>query len=180
MKLLLHICCGPCAVYPVSILQEENIYFEGLFFNPNIHPIEEFTKRRENAEIFADIKNFPIILSDQYQESDWINFTGTGDERCNMCYSIRLEKAAQLAKEKGFDAFTTTLLVSPYRKHELIMGLGEKFAKIYGVDFYYKDFRSGFRQGQQQAKEHGLYRQKYCGCIISISQSSAKSKKKAK
>jgi predicted adenine nucleotide alpha hydrolase (AANH) superfamily ATPase len=177
MKLLLHICCGPCAVYPVDVLQEDNIDFEGVFFNPNIHPMEEFIKRRDNAKILSDIKNFPITLSDQYQESDWLTFTGANEERCNMCYSLRLEKVARMAKEKGFDAFTTTLLVSPYQKHELIKELGRNFGMAYGVDFYYRDFRGGFRQGQQQAKELGLYRQKYCGCIISRSQTSVKVKK---
>jgi predicted adenine nucleotide alpha hydrolase (AANH) superfamily ATPase len=172
MKLLLHMCCGPCAVYPVSVLQNEDIYLEGLFFNPNIHPMEEFIKRKENVEIFSKINKIPMIFSNQYQESDWLNFSGTNDQRCNMCYTLRLKKTACLAKERGFDAFTTTLLVSPYQKHQLIKELGEKFAKMYGVDFFYRDFRTGFRQGQQKAKELGLYRQKFCGCIISKNESS--------
>ncbi|HHW31673.1 MAG TPA: epoxyqueuosine reductase QueH [Clostridiaceae bacterium] len=176
MKLLLHICCGPCAVYPVDVLQKENIDFEGVFFNPNIHPIEEFIKRRDNAKILSDIKNFPITVSDQFQETDWLGFTGTSEERCNMCYSLRLERVARMAKEKGFDAFTTTLLVSPYQKHELIKELGEKMGTTYGIDFYYRDLREGFRQGQQQARELGLYRQKYCGCIISRRETPVKSK----
>jgi hypothetical protein len=91
-----------------------------------------------------------------------------------MCYGIRLERTAAFAKEMGFDAFTTTLLVSPYQKHELIKELGEEYARKYGVEFYYKDFRPGFRQGQQQAKEMELYRQKFCGCIISYRQSMQK------
>ena len=176
MKLLLHICCGPCAVYPVEVLQGENIEFEGFFFNPNIHPIDEFLRRRDNAKILSDLKNFPLTISDDYQESEWLSFPGTGEERCKMCYSLRLGKVAAMAKEKGFDAFTTTLLVSPYQKHDLIKELGEKFGRIYGVGFYYRDFREGFRQGQQKAKEYGLYRQKYCGCIISRSETKAKVK----
>ena len=89
------------------------------------------------------------------------------EPRCNMCYRVRLDKTAWYAKEKGFDAFTTTLLVSPYQKHELICEIGQQAAQKYGIDFYYSDFRPGFRQGQQGAKEMGLYRQKYCGCIVS-------------
>lgn len=167
MKLLLHMCCGPCAIYPASVIQEEGIYLEGLFFNPNIHPLDEFVRRKENVEIFAEHNNIPVTYSDDYREADWIKFSGTSEERCSMCYNLRLEETARIAKEGGFDAFSTTLLVSPYQKHDFIRELGEKLGQIYGVDFYYNDFRKGFRQGQQKAKEMGLYRQKFCGCIIS-------------
>lgn len=171
MKLLLHMCCGPCSVYPVSVLQEEGMELMGLFYNPNIHPKEEYIKRRENVEKFSEIKNLPMEYIDEFKQDVWELYGGTEDQRCNMCYSIRLDEAAAFAKEKGFDAFTTTLLVSPYQKHELIKELGEKFAQKHGVKFYYKDFRPGFRQGQQQAREMGLYRQKFCGCIVSYNES---------
>lgn len=174
MKLLLHMCCAPCSVYPAGVLQEEGIDFEGFFYNPNIHPWEEFLRRRENVEKFSQIKGIPVSYTDDFRQDTWESFGGTGEQRCNMCYSLRLDRAAALAKEKGFDAFTTTLLVSPYQNHELIKELGEKFAEKYGVKFYYRDFRPGFRQGQQQAKEMGLYRQKFCGCIISYNESQIK------
>lgn len=167
MKLLLHMCCAPCSIYPVSILKEEGIEFEGLFYNPNIHPIEEFKKRKENVEIFSKRENINVFYFDEFDQERWENFDDE-KQRCNMCYTTRLEKVALYAAENGFDAFTTTLLVSPYQKHDLIKELGEKFAQKYGVEFYYKDFRLGFRRGQQQAKEMGLYRQKYCGCIVSL------------
>jgi predicted adenine nucleotide alpha hydrolase (AANH) superfamily ATPase len=168
MKILLHMCCAPCSVYPVSILKEKNIDFEGFFYNPNIHPIEEFNKREENVEIFSKIQNLKVHYFNEFSQKKWENFKGEEQERCYMCYSTRLEKAAQYASENGFEAFTTTLLVSPYQKHDLIRELGEKFAQQYGISFYYEDFRSGFREGQQQAKNMGLYRQKYCGCIVSF------------
>lgn len=167
MKLLLHMCCAPCSVYPAGVLQEENIELGGLFYNPNIQPIEEFLRRKENVEIFSRVKGIPVEYFDDFMQDTWEGFKGTNDERCNMCYNIRLDKTAYMAKLGGFDAFTTTLLVSPYQKHDLIKELGEKYARKYGVEFYYRDFRPGFRQGQQGAKEMGLYRQKYCGCIIS-------------
>jgi predicted adenine nucleotide alpha hydrolase (AANH) superfamily ATPase len=91
-----------------------------------------------------------------------------GEARCHKCYTLRLEKAAKYAVENGFDAFTTSLLVSPYQKHDLIKELGDHYASEYGVEFIYRDFRPGFRQGQQMAKDMGLYRQKYCGCILSL------------
>ena len=178
MKLLVHICCAPCSVYPVGTLQKEDIYFEGYFYNPNIHPAEEFQRRRENVERFSDIKGFHVHYLDDTRQDLWEGFSGPGFERCRMCYRMRLDKAASFAREKGFDAFTTTLLVSPYQKHDLIKELGREFEAKYGVEFFYRDFRPGFRQGQQQAKELGLYRQKFCGCIVSLrEQSEAQNRK---
>lgn len=177
MKLLVHMCCAPCSVYPVSVIEQEGIEFEGLFYNPNIHPIEEFIKRKENVEKLSQLKGFPVTYMDDYMQETWEKHNGPDEQRCNMCYSLRLDKVAATAIEKGFDAFTTSLLVSPYQKHELIKELGEKFAKKYGIEFFYRDFRPGFRQGQQQAKELGLYRQKFCGCIISYNESLNRAKK---
>lgn len=171
MKLLLHMCCAPCSVYPVSVLQDEKINFAGYFYNPNIHPREELIKRRENVEKFSYLKNIQVMYSEDFMQEKWENFNLTEDRRCHMCYSLRLDKAASYAKENGFDAFTTTLLVSPYQKHELIIELGEKTAQKHELRFFYRDFRPGFRQGQQQAKDMGLYRQKFCGCIISYHES---------
>ncbi|HHV29242.1 MAG TPA: epoxyqueuosine reductase QueH [Clostridium sp.] len=178
MRLLLHICCGPCAVYPVSVLEEEGIDFEGLFYNPNIHPLDEFVRRKENVKKFAEIKKIPVEYMDDFQQEMWEKIGEDNENRCNMCYTLRIDKVAQFAKENGFDAFTTTLLVSPYQKHELIVELAKKAAEKYGTEFYYKDFRPGFRQGQQQAKELGLYRQKYCGCIISYGEAEELKKKR--
>ncbi|MCR4434906.1 MAG: epoxyqueuosine reductase QueH [Clostridiales bacterium] len=171
MKLLLHMCCAPCSVYPARVLQEEGVSFEGFFYNPNIHPRDEFIKRRENVEKFSLQKGIRVSYTDDFKQDVWENFKGSGDERCRMCYSLRLDRAAAFSKEHGFDAFTTTLLVSPYQKHDLIKELGGKFAERYGVGFYYRDFRPGFRQGQQEAKEMGLYRQRFCGCILSYNES---------
>lgn len=171
-------CCAPCSVYPIGILENEGIKFEGFFYNPNIHPIDEFNRRKENVEKLAGIKNFNVHYSDEFKQDVWKSLRDIGDKRCNMCYTMRLEKAAAFAAANGFDAFTTTLLVSPYQKHELIKEIGEKFSQKYGVDFYYMDFRPGFRQGQQQAKEMGLYRQKFCGCILSFNEAQERKKHK--
>jgi len=168
MKLLLHMCCAPCSVYPGIVLSGEGINYEGFFYNPNIHPYEEFQRRRDNVAKYGDLKGITINYIDESDQEKWENFTGCAEERCSMCYFTRLEKTAQFASQHGFDAFTTTLLVSPYQKHDLIKNIAEDFSKEYNIDFYYKDFRSGFREGQRLAKEMGLYRQKYCGCIISF------------
>ena len=168
MKLMMHMCCAPCSTYPLSVLRQEGIEPVGVFYNPNIHPIEEFERRRSTVEQFAAIKGLEVQYYNDFRQPDWEAFSGPGEARCTMCYTTRLKKVAELAAEQGFDAFTTSLLVSPYQKHDLIKHLGEKYADLYGIQFYYRDFRPGFRQGQKEAKDLGLYRQKYCGCIISL------------
>lgn len=168
MKLLLHMCCGPCSTYPVQELLKEGFDINGYFYNPNIHPIEEHIRRKENVDKFSQITRIPITYDDEFRQGEWEQMKDIGEARCHKCYTLRLEKAAKYAAENGFDAFTTSLLVSPYQKHDLIKELGEYFAKQYRVEFVYRDFRPGFRQGQQMAKDMGLYRQKYCGCILSL------------
>jgi len=159
---------------------QENVDFEGFFFNPNIHPLDEFKRRMETLKEFAGQKGLTVYYKDDFMQDVWENFKGETVERCAMCYGTRLEKTAQFASEKGLDAFTTTLLVSPYQKHDMIKELGEKYASKYGVEFYYRDFRPGFRQGQNEARELKLYRQKFCGCIVSFNESNIRKKEKGK
>lgn len=168
MKILMHMCCGPCSTYPIDILRNKDIYVEGLFYNPNIHPAEEFENRKVNVKKFGEIVNLKIHYIDEFNQQKWEDFQGEEQKRCCMCYTTRLKIVAKYASEKDFDGYTTTLLVSPYQRHELIKNLGEEFAKKYGIKFYYEDFRTDFREGQRRAKEMDLYRQKYCGCIISF------------
>ena len=171
MRILLHICCAPCSVRPVELLEDEGVDITGFFYNPNIHPADEFARRREGVVMFSRIKGIEVEYVDEILQEAWERFDGDNIKRCSMCYSLRLERAASYARDRGFDAYSTTLLVSPYQKHELIRELGEKFALKYGVKFLYRDFRPEFRRGQQKAKEIGLYRQKFCGCIISKNES---------
>lgn len=170
MKLLVHMCCGPCSTFPVQELLKEGMELQGFFYNPNIHPIEEHTRRKENVEKFSLSANIPVVYDDEFRQEEWEEMKDMGEARCHRCYSLRMEKAAKYAAENGLDGFTTTLLVSPYQKHDLIKELGEFYAEKYGIQFLYRDFRPGFRQGQQLAREMGLYRQKYCGCILSLSE----------
>ena len=145
----------------------ENFTITGYYANPNIHPYEEFLRRLENCKIACEIKQLPLEWSMDFDQERWENFDGPREERCKMCYRIRMEKAAEFARSGGFDFFSTTLLVSPYQNHEEIQRAGISAAEKYGVEFFYRDFSTGFRQGQKQAKDAGLYRQKYCGCIKS-------------
>lgn len=167
MKLLMHMCCGPCAVYPYQVLSKEHD-ITGLFYNPNIHPYTEYKKRMDTAREFADKSGYKLITIDEYNLDEFLrNAAFREGQRCMMCYADRLERAASVAKKGNFDAFTTTLLVSPFQKHDLIRKIGEEAGRKYGVEFLYKDFRTGFKEGVEKSKELGLYRQPYCGCIYS-------------
>lgn len=171
MKLLLHICCAPCALAPFLELVNEKLEINGFFYNPNIHPKEEYEKRLEAVKSFSDKENLPVVFPEYQPEVFFTKVNGKEKllkERCPLCWGLRLEKAAAYAKENNFSAFTTTLLISPYQDHEQIKKIGLDLAKKHGVDFYYQDFRPFFRNSQQKAKERELYRQKYCGCIFSI------------
>ena len=170
MKLLLHICCGPCALYPVrELLDKKFDKITGFFYNPNIHPPSEYKKRKDTLSEAASKIGFEIIIPAYKMEEYFRKVISKEDspERCRLCWELRLSETAVFAKNNGFDAFTTTLLISPYQDHEKIKEIGEKIAGEKGVQFYYQDFRPGFKGAQEQARKENLYRQKYCGCVFS-------------
>ena len=169
MKLLMHTCCAPCSVYCIDELRGEGIEPTVYWFNPNIHPYMEYKARRDTLKDYTKSINVNAIFEENYGLRDFCkNIIDDIDGRCaNYCYPVRLEQTAKFAKENGFDSFTTTLLVSPYQQHDKIHELGDKIAKQYGLNFLYRDFRVGFREGQAKARELGLYMQKYCGCVFS-------------
>ena len=152
MKLLLHTCCAPCSVYCVSTLQKEKIDITSYFYNPNIHPYKEYEARLECLKMYNDKIDVPLIIEDNYGLKDFCkNVIDKLDNRCGYCYLCRLEKTAKYAREHNFDAFSTTLLISPYQNHELLKKTGEMLAKKYNIEFLYRDFREGFREGQEKA-----------------------------
>ncbi len=169
MKLLMHTCCAPCSVYCIDSLRKENIEPTVYWYNPNIHPYMEYKARRDTLKEYTKSINVEAIFEEEYGLDEFCkNVIGDIKNRCqNYCYRVRLEQTAKFAKEHGFDAISTTLLVSPYQKHEILKEQGEEIAKKYGLNFLYRDFRVGFREGQNKAKELGLYMQKYCGCVFS-------------
>ncbi len=165
---LLHVCCGPCTIYPLRILREEGRDVHGLFYNPNIHPYMEYKRRLETLTAYADQIGFPVIRDDAWPMEDFLRqVVFREDDRCPACYRIRLSETARIAKERGFDSFTSTLLYSRYQKHELIIQIAEEEAQKQGVYFLYRDFREGWAEGIRVSKEMGMYRQPYCGCIYS-------------
>ncbi|HOD35271.1 MAG TPA: epoxyqueuosine reductase QueH [Syntrophales bacterium] len=168
MKLLLHICCAPCTIYPLDILRKEEGKIEGLFFNPNIHPYLEYRKRLETLQEFAKHEGLAVEEAEDYPMEEFLRETiGLGEDRCRYCYEVRLRRTAAHALKGYFDAFTTTLLYSRYQKHDLIRRTGEAIAREMKVPFYYADFRVGWEEGVRRSRETGMYRQKYCGCIFS-------------
>ena len=168
MKILLHTCCGPCALYPLHQLRAAGHHVTGFFYNHNIHPYQEYARRRDAAIQMAVQEAMPLILHDDYDLEGFLSHVAADpDRRCSYCYSSRLEAAAEEAAKGGFEAFTASLLYSRYQKHDEIRGLGERIGSKYGVKFYYQDFREGWQEGIRLSKERGLYRQQYCGCIYS-------------
>ena len=168
MRILLHVCCANCAIYPLKVLSEEGHQVFGFWYNPNIHPFTEYQNRLDAVKFLEQKRSFPVFYNDSYDLEKFLKVAIQDVEnRCVFCYKIRLIKTANFAKEQNFDGFTTTLLVSPYQKHELIKEIGEKIGADLGIKFFYSDFRPGFYEGKNEAKSLGLYSQKYCGCIFS-------------
>lgn len=168
MNILLHTCCTPCSVMCIETLRAEGHEPTGYWSNPNIHPLLEY-RHRQNAMIdYARTIGMELVIQGEYGLRRFI--TGIYpdfDHRCAACYRMRLEETARYAAEHGYDAFTTTLLISPYQKHDIIRRTAEQMENAYKIPFMYSDFRPFFREGQQKARDMGLYMQKYCGCIFS-------------
>ena len=140
----------------------------GYWYNPNIHPFTEYRARRNCLQEYAKTIDLPLLVRDDYGLRPFVR--AVADDiagRCVKCYEMRLFEAARMAKEGGFDAFTSSLFISPYQQHELMRDVAYRAGEAYGVQFYYQDFRPLFRDGQTRARELGFYIQKYCGCIFS-------------
>lgn len=164
--LLLHSCCAPCALMPHKYLSKDyDVSF--FFYNPNIHPQEEFEKRRDTFLDFMEKDGHNFFSENNYKGFDvWANNMPTFDFpiRCSSCYTPRLEATAKLAKEKGFNAFSTSLLYSRYQQQEVIIKQGHELAEKYDISFVDTDFRPYWYEGIKLSKEKNFYRQKYCGC----------------
>ncbi|MEW5767680.1 MAG: epoxyqueuosine reductase QueH [bacterium] len=174
-KLLLHVCCAPCAAYVIGQLSQE---FEigAYFYNPNIHPKEEYDLRWEAMEKLTQALQVSFELAGgKYDPERWLEAVKgleaepEGGARCQVCYRFRLEEAAKLAKEKGGDWLATTLTISPHKRAEVINPMGQEVAEQFGLRFYQADFKKkdGFKISCRLSRELKLYRQSYCGCVFS-------------
>ena len=174
-SLLLHVCCGPCSSYVLEYLSN---YFEItiLFYNPNIYPKEEYIRRKEEMEEFVSkaYPNTKYIIMD-YNEKEFYDAVrgyehlGERSERCFKCYELRLKKTVEYAKENGYDYFTTSLSISPYKVSSKLNEIGSILEKEYGVNYLYSDFKkkNGYKRSVEISKEYNMYRQEYCGCVYS-------------
>jgi len=172
IKILVHACCAPCSSEVINELQKHcdiTIYY----YNPNTHPEEEYIKR------FEEFKKLPFqydIINEEYNDKEFFDEVQEysnlkeGSLRCYKCYELRLKQTAKKAKELGYDYYTTTLSISPYKNSNWINEIGFKYAKEYGINFLYSDFKKndGYKKSIVLSKEYELYRQEYCGCIYSI------------
>jgi predicted adenine nucleotide alpha hydrolase (AANH) superfamily ATPase len=178
MKLLLHICCAPCSIYPFGNLQEK-FSVTGFWYNPNIHPFTEYEKRLEALKTLAEKRSLPIIYKDEYDLEKFLRGVVFKEkERCSFCYDLRLRETAEAARRGNFDYFTTTLLVSPHQNQNLIRKIAQRISEDYKVQLYPQKgdidkkgdrllFKEGWKENIRISKEMGLYRQQYCGCIYS-------------
>lgn len=172
-RLLVHLCCAPDALYVMELLKDDH-ELSGYFYNPNIHPEEEYALRLHEAKRVAQLAGFSLIEED-YDCERWLGITRKyKDEpekgrRCDVCYALRLERTAQKASKLGFDAFATVMSLSPWKKADVMNRIGRMFGHRYSIDFLEANFKKkdGFRKSVELSRSHGLYRQDYCGCIYS-------------
>jgi len=167
-------------------VEGKNLEITGFWYNPNIHPYSEYQNRMRAMGYFSQKENLLMIWKDEYALEEWLEATRaefdltspplgksrspgywTKERRCEKCYDLRLNKLAEEAKDKGYDYFSTTLLYSKFQKHDLIKEICEELKNEYNINFYYFDFRIGWKEGVEICKKMGLYRQHYCGCIFS-------------
>lgn len=168
MNTLLHICCAPCANMCIDTLRADGFSVTGFWYNPNIHPFTEYRSRRNCLHDYAQTIDLKLIERNDYGLRPFVRaVAGDIDHRCVQCYEMRLFAAAETAAANGFDAFTSSLFISPYQNHDLMRQVAQRAAAEYGVQFLYRDFRPYFKEGQARARELGFYMQKYCGCVFS-------------
>ncbi len=170
-KVLLHICCGVCAGEVVPRLGEEGLEVQGFFYNPNISPLKEYTRRLKTAQKVSRILKFPLIEG-EYDKDRWheriqgLEREPEGGKRCTVCFQKRLEETYSLSRRMNIRFFTTTLTVSPHKDACIINSIGRVLGK---ENFLERDFKKqdGFKKTMMFAKRHNLYRQNYCGCSYS-------------
>lgn len=164
-SLLLHVCCAPCAAYPVPALRDCAPRIAGYFYNPNIQPAEEHARRLAALKSYAPTLGLELLVAgDPEPDVTGDPDQGRGEERCRRCYEARLRATAREARRRGFAAFSTTLLFSIHQRHELIRAVAGQIARAEEVPFLYRDLRAGWSEGGRRYRESGLYRQRYCGC----------------
>ena len=168
-SVLVHVCCAHCTAYTVDYWRQHGYEVSALWYNPNIHPYLEHQHRLESMQSMAEKDGLTLMFTDSYDIIEYFRqVAGYEGQRCRLCFNLRLLKTAETARKHGFSAFTTTLLISPHQKHELIQEIGNELAREKGIDFLYADLRKCYSDSRHLTKGLALYRQKYCGCVYSI------------
>ena len=166
--MLVHVCCAHCAAYTVKYWREQDCEVSAFWYNPNIHPYMEHERRLEAMKALATQLAVPLIIAEGYEIIDYFRqVVGHEGERCRRCFHMRLSRTAEAARENKLSAFTTTLLISPHQKHDLIREIGASIAEGTGVEFLYADLRQRYSDSRHLTKPLDLYRQQYCGCVYS-------------
>jgi predicted adenine nucleotide alpha hydrolase (AANH) superfamily ATPase len=167
-KVLVHICCAHCAAYTVEYWRQQEYEVDGYWYNPNIHPFTEHQARLASVRELSQKLHFPLIEEDGYEMPEYFRqITGHEDDRCRYCFDMRLRSTAAAAKKNSYDAFTSTLLISPHQEHEILREIGQKVSRETGVEFLYADLRKRYSDSRHITKPMELYRQQYCGCLYS-------------
>ena len=190
LRLLLHVCCGPCSIMPTRRLQDEGFEVTAWYHNPNIQPLSEYLRRREAVLECAERAGIAVICDDAaWNLTAWLRAVQGGDappQRCDYCCRSRVAAAWEYAAANGFDAFSTSLLYSRYQPHDAIAAEGARLSgqdmpaipgapqAMPGPRFVYRDFREGWQAGIDISREWGVYRQPYCGCVYSEAERYAK------
>jgi predicted adenine nucleotide alpha hydrolase (AANH) superfamily ATPase len=173
-KLLLHACCAPCATHVIDLLSQ-TYNLTVLFYNPNIHPEDEYQTLLWYIVMLCDIKKTDLVIPD-YETQIWFESTKgletvpEGNERCKICFDVRFKKSAEIAAASGCNNYASTLTVSPHKDPKVINSCGRTAAEVFGVKFLEQDFKKkdGYKRSCELSRKYGLYRQNYCGCLYSI------------
>ena len=167
-SLLIHVCCAHCAAYTIDYWRGQGYEVSALWYNPNIHPYMEHQHRLEAMKSLAQQVSLPLIVAEGYDIIDYFHqVVGHESERCQYCFRLRQSKTADTDYQAGFNAVTTTLLISPHQKHDLLQEIGNSLAEEKGIDFLYADIRKHYSDSRRMTKGLNLYRQQYCGCVYS-------------
>ncbi len=167
-SVLVHVCCAHCAAYTVEHWRQQGYEVSALWYNPNIHPYIEHQQRLESMQALAEQIDLPLTVIEGYDMVEYFRrVAGHEPERCRYCFDLRLSKTAETARQNGFNAFTTTLLISPHQKHDALREIGSKIAGEQGPEYLYADLRKHYSDSRHLTKPLNLYRQQYCGCVYS-------------
>lgn len=168
MSVLIHCCCAHCTAYTVDYWRRQGYELSAFWYNPNIHPYMEHQQRLKSIQTLATKLNFELIIEDGYDLIKYLKLVVMNEKvRCLYCFQLRLQKTAEFAIKNGYSNFSSSLLISPYQKHELLQEVSNNIAKNMGIKYLYADLRKHFSDSHRMTKPLELYRQQYCGCIYS-------------